>query len=133
MGKLRYTTWWKQLICLFMALHVINLSLDAPDRYTSVLFSSDQHEDLSLNEMESFGELLLEQVLGFDNAVPEHDDAEDEANMAPIGPDYFFHQPFAFTVAPANWYVLPLHLSVYSAGVLSLVADIIAPPPQRIA
>ena len=53
----------------FLAVLVLNLSVDSPD-YVSVEVS----EDLMINDQESIVEILLEQVLGFEDAIPEHED-----------------------------------------------------------
>lgn len=52
-----------------MALYVLNGSVDAPD------FHSERvSEDLAYNDQESALEILVEQVLGFENAIAEYDD-----------------------------------------------------------
>lgn len=52
-----------------MSLYLINISIDSPDRQPHYL-----SEDLSFNEQESIVELLIEKVLGYENAILEHDD-----------------------------------------------------------
>lgn len=56
-----------------MGLYLLNLSVDTQDstpRY--------QPEDLSINDQESIIEILVEQILGFENAVAEYDDSDTE-------------------------------------------------------
>ena len=56
-----------------MAVFLLNLSVDAPDPFPSFL-----PEDLTHNEQESITELIVEQLLGFDNAFVEYDDDDNE-------------------------------------------------------
>ncbi|GAB3256464.1 hypothetical protein GCM10027347_18290 [Larkinella harenae] len=59
-----------------MAINVINFSIDAPDQLTQPLVKNVGAEDLSVNKMESIGEVLLEKVLKIPDAVPEQDDPD---------------------------------------------------------
>jgi hypothetical protein len=58
---------------LGMALHIFNFSIDTPDN-----FSDQVPEDLSINDIESISELVLEKFLGIYNACPEHDEQDPE-------------------------------------------------------
>lgn len=58
-----------RLFWVCMAVHILNCSIDAPDARPDFA-----PEDLSVNEMESFTELVLEKVLNFPTAMPEQDD-----------------------------------------------------------
>lgn len=72
-----------------MIIVVINMSIDAPD---SVRFVNNQYvssEDLSVNEMESISEWVLEKIFGISNAVPEYDD-DDATSFNKVFIDYFF-------------------------------------------
>lgn len=61
-----------------MALYLLNISVDAPDQLPGHF-----PEDLSFNDQESIVELVVEKLLGFENAIAEHDDhdAEDHNNQ----------------------------------------------------
>lgn len=63
-----------RIFCFLLALHIFNVSVDMPDAQPDYV-----SEDLTFNDQESFVELVLEKVLGIDNAVAEHDEA-DETN-----------------------------------------------------
>jgi hypothetical protein len=52
-----------------MALHIFNCSIDVRDAKPDYIA-----EDLSYNEIESIVELVLENVLGLENAVAEHEE-----------------------------------------------------------
>jgi hypothetical protein len=57
----------------FMGLYLLNLSVDTQDPTPRFL-----PEDLSFNDQESLIEILLEQILGYENAVAEYDDSDTE-------------------------------------------------------
>ncbi|TXB68372.1 hypothetical protein [Phaeodactylibacter luteus] len=52
-----------------MGLYLLNISVDTADPYPDYI-----PEDLSFNDQESIVEILLEQVLGYENAIAEYDD-----------------------------------------------------------
>lgn len=60
-----------------MAVHIFNCAVDAPD---STPFGMP--EDLTYNDMESIVEIIVEQVLGYDNAFPEYDDPDTDGTSA---------------------------------------------------
>lgn len=68
LDALRGKTWTKYF-WYFMAIHLLNLSVDAPDLTPSYIA-----EDLMINDQESVMELIAETVLGFEDAFPEYDD-----------------------------------------------------------
>jgi len=93
----------RPILCLLMALHVINVSIDAPDHYSPAATYGEQREDLSVNEIESIGELILEELLGFSDALPEHNDTEDDVELLQIEEDYFFYPSFGLVFNPYCW------------------------------
>ena len=60
-----------------MALHILNFSIDSPDA-----LPDDTPEDLRINDIESFSELLIERILGFDNFIAEHDEQDSEEGLS---------------------------------------------------
>lgn len=56
-----------------MAVYLFNISVDTADPSPDYL-----PEDLSINDQESFVELILEKVLGYENAIKEYDDPDAE-------------------------------------------------------
>lgn len=54
-----------------MACYLLNISVDTPD---GTPYGTS--EDLSINDQESLIELVVEQVLGFENAIAEYDDPD---------------------------------------------------------
>lgn len=61
----------------FMALYLLNISVDTP-----YLFQNEEVEHLTYNNQESIIEVLCEKVLGFEDAIPENDDADTEQKKA---------------------------------------------------
>ena len=61
------------LLWIVMALHILNFSIDAPD-----VIDRNIAEDLSYNEIESFTELITENILSIENAFSESDEKGDE-------------------------------------------------------
>lgn len=61
----------------FMSLYLLNISVDAIDPEARYI-----PEDLSYNDQESIVEIIVEKVLGYDNAIKEFDDKDsDEQNQ----------------------------------------------------
>lgn len=56
-----------------MGLYLFNLSVDTTDPYPEYI-----PEDLSFNDQESIIEIIIEQILGFENAIKEYDDHDTE-------------------------------------------------------
>jgi hypothetical protein len=66
-------TFIMKAISLLLAIYIFNFSIDSRDANPDSL-----QEDLSFNDVESFYEFLLEDALGFENAVEEHDERDQE-------------------------------------------------------
>ena len=72
-----------------MGLYLLNISVDTAD-------PNPEHvpEDLSFNDQESFVELIIEQVLGYENAIKEYDDhdTEDHTKKKSVKIDLLVHE-----------------------------------------
>lgn len=68
----------RKLLSFTLVLVVLNLSIDPPDLLKNLDQDEALEEDISINEMESISELVLEQVLDLDGAIPETDEEETE-------------------------------------------------------
>ncbi len=129
--KKRHSALIHRLICLLMALHVINLSIDPPDQYGTTSRPYEQAEDLSVNDIESFGELLLEECFGLVDAVPEHDEPDEESSLTKLGQDYVFVKSFVFAPLVLVARFLVAEFIPFSVmRVPTHVLDILSPPPQ---
>lgn len=71
---LKFFRKYSRFFAFYMILVVVNLSVDAPDAIHVVNDRCVSTEDLSINEMESISEWILEHFFGITNAVPEYDD-----------------------------------------------------------
>ncbi len=69
-----------------MGLYLLNISVDATDPNADHL-----PEDLSINDQESIIEIVLEQILGFEDAIKEYDDhdPEDHNKKSNVKVDFF--------------------------------------------
>lgn len=56
-----------------MGLYLLNISVDSSDQNLNSI-----PEDLSINDQESIIEIIIEKVLGFENAIEEYDDHDSE-------------------------------------------------------
>jgi hypothetical protein len=134
MQKRLYIPFWHRLFCLLMAFYVLNVSIDAPDGYVKPDSRGEYHEDLSFNEIESFSELVLEDVFDFKNAVPERDESdEEEDQISKIFFDWSMPTPsvyfqFLSTVGYISTKVLPVGEAIYGSS----PAEINTPPPQAV-
>ncbi|SHH75347.1 hypothetical protein [Wenyingzhuangia marina] len=71
-GKLRNNKFLK-FICGFTGLYMLNISIDTTDPNPNYI-----PEDLSFNDQESIIEIVLEKVLGYEDAIEEYDDNDTE-------------------------------------------------------
>jgi hypothetical protein len=113
-----------RLFSIFMMLHILNLSVDAAD-----ILPDAVPEDLSLNEIESIVEFVLEDVFHIQNALPECDEQDEAAELVktsvvyisspyPVSIARLFHGGTLFTFAPC------------SSDALQPTLDILSPPPK---
>lgn len=56
-----------------MGIYLLNISVDSPDPYPEYI-----PEDLTFNDQESIVEIVVEKILGFENAIEEYDDHDTE-------------------------------------------------------
>lgn len=109
-----------------MSLYLLNISVDAAD-------PAPEHipEDLSFNEQESIIELVVEKLLGFENAIEEYDDydSEDYIKKKNFNSDWLSEVSssrqktihiYISRVYPNTWHELPLANGFY---------EINSPPP----
>lgn len=57
----------------FMGLYFLNISVDCTDRYPNFI-----PENLSINDQESIIEIVVEKILGYEDAIKEYDDHDKE-------------------------------------------------------
>lgn len=109
-----------------MAIYFLNCSVDAPD--IQIL---SQQENLNFNDQESIIELLVEKVLGFENAIIEQDDVDGSPQKSmkkSIYLDYFVFQDNSLKNTFFNW---DSNKKLFSPIQLfeSISLEITSPPP----
>lgn len=112
---------------LVFTLHILNCSVDTPDGTPSY-----QPEDLTINDIETIYELIAEKVLGFTNAVPEHDEPGDEDNKGlkvKLGLDFHFAQ-LSFKVSPIYYPIKDKFLLFEEKYFKKFHPELIPPPPK---
>ncbi len=113
-----------RFLCVALAIYMLNISIDPRDITTAW-----QQEDLLINEIESIVELVAEEMLDFDDAIPEHEDPDGEKSAhitfiklcsPPVFLFTFFELPTKIKLSGAN----------YSSRLIKQSADVAAPPPR---
>jgi hypothetical protein len=115
-----------RLLCLLMALHVFNCSVDMPDAQ-----QDDVAEDLFINDMESVIEIVLEQGVGIKDAIAEHDEPDDQSptNIKPSLEFCSYHSPGVNITLKKD--ILPDNLILYKKTFIKeYITEIIPPPPK---
>ena len=117
-----------RLLWLFMAVHILNFSVDTPDAQPDYV-----PEDLSYNDMESVVEIMLEKVFDFKDAIAEHDenDTEDGNSFDLKKEIVYYHQT---KVENNNIFVFGLHIIAstnYEEQYSSQFHPEIVPPPPK--
>jgi hypothetical protein len=76
-----------RFLCVLVAAILFNVSVDAPD-----LHGNSVPEDLSYNDIESVVEWVAEEVCDIEDAIPEHDDT-DQNSPFKLGKkfEFFYH------------------------------------------
>jgi hypothetical protein len=110
-----------------MGLYLLNISVDTAD-------PNPEHipEDLSFNDQESIVEILVEKVLGFEDAIKEYDDhdTEDHNQQKNIKLDLLVHviksEDFAYNQIGERKKLFP----DYEARLTKGFNEIDSPPPK---
>lgn len=132
MKNRKHNSLWHRLLCLMMAFYAINVSIDATDGYVTPDSHGEYHEDLSINEIESIGELILEEVFDMANAIPEHDESdEEEDQITKIFFDWSIPGPIvSYRFYQAVGYTPPVHALFDLNRYFSRPAEVTTPPPK---
>jgi hypothetical protein len=117
-----------RLICLLMAFHIFNCSVDTPDAKPDYI-----PEDLSYNDIESVAELILEEVLNIENAIAEHDEKDTEdGNSFDLKKDFvYFHRTEVKNDKNFNNGLSIIALTYYDEQYSSQFHPEIVPPPPK--
>ncbi|RYZ26918.1 MAG: hypothetical protein EOO10_14235 [Chitinophagaceae bacterium] len=113
----------KSLVCWILLLQMINLSVDTPDsqiRYGT----TNHHEDLSINDIESLSELIAEGL--FDIDVPESD--EDDVDSSSPAEDLYFSDRSSQQLPLVSFSIQ--HVGYYLNSFPSISQKPLSPPPK---
>lgn len=115
-----------RFLCAVLALHILNISVDTPDAQPDNI-----REDLSINDMESIAEIVLEQVLGIDNAIPEHDESDNNNGKINLktGIDFFI-QNFSVKFTDINNCLLNKPSQYKETYSEQFQTELNSPPPE---
>jgi hypothetical protein len=114
-----------RIFSLFLALYILNFSIDSrdarPDHFA---------EDLSYNDLESFYELLLEDVLGLENAVAEQDERDQDDNGSFDFKKIYLNPYSTISTLACRSILRVVYLPLDSQHSQSLYYEIDGPPPK---
>lgn len=121
---------WTKVFCCLMSLYLLNISVDSVDFYTY-----NNKEDLSINDQESIIEIVLEKILGYEDAIAEYDDNEtEETNLQKrIQLDDFLVTELYCSLAYCPLSIFPLsnpYFLLYKAPLAQGALRIFSPPPE---
>lgn len=125
-SKLKNSVFTK-IIWGLMGLYLLNISVDAADPNPQYIA-----EDLSFNDQESIIEIIVEKVLGFEDAIDEHDDCdtEDFNNSKNVKIDFLIHQ-FLSKNSSVQLSLKKKNLFInHNATALNGFKEIDSPPPK---
>ncbi|MBT8186790.1 MAG: hypothetical protein KJO73_03800 [Croceitalea sp.] len=110
-----------------MGLYLLNISVDTAD-------PNPEHipEDLSINDQESIVEIVVEKVLGFENAIREYDDhdTEDHNKKKNVKIDLLVHVIKADKFAQNQFLKRKTLYPDYEARLTKDFNEIDSPPPK---
>ena len=116
-------------MCLLMALHILNFSIDNPH----TLFEHNKVQ-ANFNEVDSVVELVVENVLNIENAIPEHHSktpVSHKFNIKKIILAYEYNQPIYFKKAADISFVPPYKTPFHSTQIYnSPFITLFSPPPE---
>ncbi len=116
-----------RLICLSLALYFLNFSVDSRDADPDSV-----PEDLTINDIESFSELLAEVVFDWTNAFEEHDERDgEEGGALDLTKEYFYSSQEVVAILPPFNPIVPKKYHVRDIKeIASLSVDVTSPPPK---
>ncbi len=111
----------------FMALYLFNISVDTNHSYPDGFL-----QEVGLNEQDSFIELILEEVLGIENALAEYDneDSEEHRKKESRIKELLLHNEGLPENHPTIFKAKKERLSAYRNSFYSVFLDLDTPPPK---
>lgn len=117
-----------RLFCAFMALYLLNCSVDTSDITPNYI-----PEDLGFNEQETIIEIVVEKVLGFENAIPENEDPDSENHRIfkkTISVAFYILPDFYSKIKEIKFDKNPVNNRFNKTDVLKTYFEIHSPPPE---
>lgn len=117
-----------RFLCGFLALYLLNISIDSPDPNPETI-----PEDLSINDQESILELVIEKVMGYENAVAEYDDHDPNPETSlkkGLSVDHFVLSSCHLKTGRTTFFDLDKTNAFYSERFPKIYLEIFSPPPQ---
>lgn len=114
---------FRLLVSLLLIIQLFNFSIDPAD--------GPGPENMNINEIESFVELLIENIMGYENILRETDEGDDQSGQREGPPTYLFNPLYLHLISRAgtsSFQYNPYHLVVFD----SLAAAIATPPPRSL-
>jgi hypothetical protein len=118
-----------KLTLWLLILQSVNLCIDPPDPFPSHIA-----EDLSINEIESFVELIWEEICVVEDAICESDDPDEEKNAAPAHPYIAFvrHIERSYVIPSPYLSRIAYPIDRHNARLRGLKPEPFNPPPEII-
>ena len=116
----------QRLLAFVMAIYLFNYSIDSRDAHPDHI-----GEDLSFNDIESIFEFSLECLLGFENAIEEHDE-RDQDQAGAFDFHKVFYKPSISKVEVASGIFIQFTYSAnnYIYRLANASREINSPPPK---
>lgn len=110
-----------------MAIYLLNISVDTTDPNPEYI-----PEDLSFNDQESIVEIVLEKVLGFENALKEYDDhdTEDVNKKKNVKIDLSVQEIVSENTTKNHFFEIKRLFAAYEACLTKGFTEIDCPPPK---
>lgn len=119
-----------RIVWVFMALHILNCSIDSPDAQPDSV-----PENLSYNDIESVAELIIEQIMGFDNVIPEQDEHDtEEGGSISIAKILFYCQSIStFSLSRSEQFIPSVEQQIHYRDTYAsqFHPEIVPPPPKN--
>tara|TARA_R110002051_G_scaffold234092_1_gene295688 strand:- start:56231 stop:56566 length:336 start_codon:yes stop_codon:yes gene_type:complete len=111
-----------------MGFYLLNISVDTADHNPF-----DIPEDVSINDQESIVEIVLESVLGYENAIEEYDDSQTDEPITKttIKIDLIHHRVLYSILHKANDELKTQNFTDYTAYLVKGFGKLDTPPPKN--
>ena len=125
-GQIRNSNFGKTLWGL-MAIYLLNISVDTADPNPEYI-----PEDLSFNDQESIVEIIIEKILGYEDAIEEYDDhdTEDHNNKKNVKVDLLVHLDHGSRCYKAGFLAKKQRFPNYAVSLTNGFSQIDTPPPK---